>query len=98
MNYANQKLWDGWKSMQVDANGNPEPYGLECFNYAERWANAIEAAMANGASLEDVAWNTSLETANGITGFMHGMAVQILQKCWIHGEQLYAWHKAKWGE
>lgn len=92
MQTINQKEYDAWKAKQVDGNGDPEPYGLECFNFAERWANVMEKKMAKGEKLENIAKQTSYDVADGITGFMYGMAVSILSKCWIHGEQLRKWH------
>lgn len=92
MKIVNEKAYTDWKNKQVDGDGNPEPYGLECFNFAERWANAMEEKMSNGEKLEDIAEQLSYDTANGITGFMYGMGVSILSKCWIHGEQLRQWH------
>lgn len=32
---------------------------------------------------------------DGITGFMYGMAVNILSQCWLHGEALRRWHNIK---
>ena len=92
MQTNDQKKYDDWKAKQVDENGNPEPYWLGCFNFAERWANVMEEKMSNGEKLEDIAKQTSFDVADGITGFMYGMAVSILSQCWIHGEQLRQWH------
>ena len=92
MQTVDQQKYDDWKAKQVDENGNPEPYGLECFNFAERWANVMEEKMSNGEKLEDIAKQTSFDVADGITGFMYGMAVSILSQCWKHGEQLRQWH------
>lgn len=87
MKTKDQNKYDDWKSKQVDKSGNPEPYGLECFNFAERWANAMEKRMEKGERLEDIAKQISFDVADGITGFMYGMAVSILSQCWIHGER-----------
>ena len=92
MQTIDQQKYDDWKAKQVDENGNPEPYSLECFNFAERWANVMEEKMSNGEKLEDIAKQTSFDVAEGITGFMYGMAVSILSQCWKHGEQLRQWH------
>lgn len=70
-----------------------DPYGTACFTYAEAWADLIEKAMADGAKLEDVAEKLSHDAdTEGITGFMYGMAVNILSMAWEHGEQLRIWH------
>lgn len=92
MKLLDKKVYDDWKAKQVDEKGNPEPYGLECFNYAERWANLMEKKISRGEKLEDVATSTSHEAdTSGITGFMYGMAVSILSQCWKYGEQLRRW-------
>jgi len=81
---------DGWvKFVQV----NTDSYGAGVVVYAERWANLMEAKMAVGEKLEDVAKETSNEAdTDGITGFMYGMAVKVLAKVWAHGEALRRWH------
>lgn len=72
---------------------NPDDYGHACFTYAERWADLMEQAIANGEQFEDVAENLShVADKDGITGFMYGVAVSILSKAWIHGERLRRWH------
>lgn len=81
---------EGWrKTVEI----NDDPYGSCAVMYAARWANMMEARMAEGATLEDIAKATSHEAdTEGITGFMYGCAVSILSQVWIHGEQLRRWH------
>lgn len=88
-----QAAWDTWVAAQKG-----DGYGLACFSFAERWADLMEAAIAEGKLLQDVAKQTS-HTADteGITGFMYGMAVSILAKTWVHGEELRRWHNLDWG-
>lgn len=86
MKIIDQQIYDDWKNKQKDA------YSLECFNFAERWANEMELQMSQGKKLEDIAQQISYDVADGITGFMYGMGVSILSHCWIHGEQLRVWH------
>lgn len=89
-----EKTYQEWKDKQVDPD-DPEgsDYGLACFRYAEAWADLMEARMADGAELEDIAKQTSREAdTEGITGFMYGMAVKILAHSWEHGERLRIWH------
>lgn len=70
-----------------------EGYGERCYTYAKDWAELMEARMAKGETLESCAAVTSHEAdTDGITGFMYGMAVSILAKCWEHGEELRRWH------
>lgn len=72
---------------------NDDPYSRRCFTFAEEWAELMEQALARGERLADVA-NPTSRTADtdGITGFMFGMAVAILAKHWVHGEELRRWH------
>ncbi len=86
MEYSNKKSWKKW------VKANKDPYGKAAVDYAERWANLMEAKMAAGAELESIAKSTSHEAdAEGITGFMYGAAVQMLATAWKHGEQLRRW-------
>ena len=87
MKVLNQIEYDDWKGKNTD------PYGGECFRYAEAWAELLEAKLAQGLALADFASAASHEAdTSGITGFMHGMALGILAKCWVHGEELRRWH------
>lgn len=80
----------GWKT-SVEAN--TDPYGAAVMIYAERWARLMEGSIAAGQPLEIVAEQCShLADVEGITGFMHGCAVKILSRVWIHGEDLRRWH------
>jgi len=74
-------------------NKNDDPYSRAVFTYAERWANMMEAALAEGKSLESCAKLLSHEAdVEGITGFMYGAAVSVLASVWEHGEALRRWH------
>lgn len=87
MKIANHQEWE--RSREA----NQDPYGRAVNDYAERWANIMEARMRSGEKLEDVAREASYEAdTGGITGFMYGCAVLILSRCWEHGEQLRRWH------
>lgn len=81
---------EGWeKTVAV----NDDPYGKAGVSFAERWANLMEARIANGERLADIAQATCREAdTEGITGFMYGCAVSILSKVWAHGEELRRWH------
>lgn len=96
-----QEEYDDWKDKQ---KGHDDPmadaYGLACFSYAERWADLMEGEMeANpDADFAEMAKRTSHEAdVEGITGFMYGMAVSILAKCWAEGELLRRWHNGEYG-
>lgn len=80
----------GWQHCVAS---NDDPYGAGNIRFIERWANLMEAGMAGGAELENIAEPTSHEAdTEGITGFMYGMAVSLLAKYWIHGDRLRRWH------
>ena len=72
---------------------NSNPYERRCFTYAECWAELMEDLITKDNLIRDIAKETSrIADTDGITGFMYGMAVSILSKCWIHGEELRIWH------
>jgi len=72
---------------------NNDPYGGAVVVYSEKWADLMEARMANGEKIKDFANETSREAdTDGITGFMYGCAVQGLAHYWEHGEALRLWH------
>lgn len=87
MNISDQNAWQRW------VDNNQDPYGSGVIRFAERWADLMEAKMAEGATLEDIAEATSHEAeTEGITGFMYGAAVSVLATSWEHGDQLRRWH------
>lgn len=72
---------------------NQDPYGNACYRYCSEWATRMEAQMAVGKKIAEIAERTSHEADDeGITGFMYGMAVSILASAWLHGEALRLWH------
>ena len=80
----------------IDAqNGNA--YGLGVYGFAEAWARLMQARIAEGKSLADVADECCAiaDKGYGITGFMYGCAVSVLAGCWKHGEELRRWHNLK---
>lgn len=90
-----KEKYDSWK--QKNADEDDSGYSVACFTYAERWADAIEARMKDGATLESVAEECQPK-GMGITGFQFGCSVGILAKSWIHGEPLRQWHNADMGQ
>jgi hypothetical protein len=83
---------------QSSKDANTDPYGSGIIRYAEAWARLMQAEIANGAALEDIADDTShVADVEGVTGFMHGAAVALLAECWVHGDRLRQWHNRKWG-
>ena len=80
----------GW---EATVKANDDPYGAAGVRYAATWANMMEAEIASGAKLADVAKRTSHDAdTDGITGFMYGCAVSILSQVWKHGDELRRWH------
>lgn len=81
-----------WNKFLEDESQNP--YGFACLRYAARWANLMEARLAAGATdVASIAKETSHEADDdGITGFMYGVSVFMLSKCWARGEDLRRWH------
>lgn len=72
---------------------NSDPYGRRIFTYAEEWAALMEAGLAKGQTIPDIAEETArVADTDGITGFMYGAAVATLAKMWVHGEELRRWH------
>jgi hypothetical protein len=72
---------------------NDDPYGKAAIDYARSWAELMEARMADGAKLEDIAEKAGHDAdVEGITGFMYGCAVSTLSQVWEHGEELRRWH------
>lgn len=81
---------------------NNDPYGRACFTYAERWAEMLENLIGDNEELaEKVIIENAEKTSHkadveGITGFMYGMAVNILSQCWKYGEYLRRWHNKEY--
>ena len=87
MKISNEENWQVW------VDNNKDPYGKGVIDFAERWADLMEAQMDGEIRLEDVAKETSHEAnTEGITGFMYGTAVQVLFTSWEHGDHLRRWH------
>jgi hypothetical protein len=87
MQFKNEADW------KKGLENNSDFYGSGIYRFAERWANMMEAELANGKKLAEVAQETShAADTEGITGFMYGAAVSVLSHCWLHGEELRRWH------
>ena len=81
---------------------NSDPYSRACFTYAERWAELLEKEIEESdKDTKEVMKQYSEKYSHdadieGITGFMFGMAVQILSLCWEYGEELRKWHNKEY--
>lgn len=68
-------------------------YGKGIYHFAARWANMVEAKLAEGAAFADIVKQCSHDAdIEGMSGFSYGCAVNILVHCWSLGEQLRRWH------
>jgi hypothetical protein len=84
---------DAGKWAEIVELNSHDGYSRAVITYAERWADAMEAAIANGETLEQCAERTSREAdKDGITYFMYGAAVGVLAESWQHGDELRRWH------
>lgn len=87
---------DGWQRT-LDANSE-EPYGQAVMKFSEAWARLMQAGIADGKTIAEIAGDCNKEAdAYGITGFQYGCAVSILSLTWQHGEELRRWHNAQYG-
>lgn len=87
MEFADETAWNNAVA------ANDDKYGRAIHEYAKRWAELMEDAIADGATVEACAKELShLADTEGITGFMYGCAVGLLARSWKHGENLRRWH------
>ena len=87
MQITNQEVWQSW------VTNNTDSYGKGVMDYAQRWADLMEARIGAGDDLLSCAKDTSHQAdTEGVTGFMYGAAVSVLASCWRYGEQLRRWH------
>jgi len=81
-----------WKRMVQD--GSNDVYNGAIVRFAERWANMMETEMSSGAKLSDIAQRTSDDAdTDDITCTMHGIAVSIMVRVWVHGDELKRWNR-----
>lgn len=76
----------------LEANSR-DGYNFAAVQFMGRWADLMEAEMASGAALPDIAERTSCQADTDlITGVQYGCAVSGLAKFWVHGDELRQWH------
>lgn len=96
MKFKNEEAQQGFQR-GVD-NQKGDAYGLRIYSYATTWADLMEAELANGRAVVDVAEECSQKAdTDGITGYMYGAAVSALTATWEHGEDLRRWHNKEFG-
>jgi len=90
---AAKEKWDEF----VEINSK-DGYSAGVVKYARRWAKYMQAKIAKGERLTDIADSTHFDAdIEGITGFMYGGAVNALSQFWKHGEELRKWHNKGYG-
>ena len=81
---------------------NSDSYSRACFTYAERWAELLETKIENSdKEISEVFKKYAEEYSHkadteGISGFMYGVAIQILSMEWEYGEYLRKWHNKEY--
>ncbi len=92
MNFKNSNRWQQYSAEASSLSS----YTRGILEFAERWANLIEVAMAHGDALEDVALKLA-DQANedGITANQFDAAVEILVECWTYGDKLLVWNNSR---
>jgi hypothetical protein len=79
----------GWEKSLA---ANTDPYGAAALRFAERWADLMEARIAENSTVAKCAKACARAAdTEGITGFMYGCAVSILSHVWERGEELRQW-------
>lgn len=94
MNLKDEKSWKDWEEK------NQDPYGKACVDYARDWMEAMDNALSASDSLpEEIVPQIYQECEpkdHGITGNMYGCAVEMVSRCWKHGEIVRKAHNIKW--
>ncbi len=79
--------------VQYKTKNRIDSYSARIVSYGEDWANLMEAGIAGGKTIQEIAEAAShTADTDGITGFMYGCAVSALAHFWEHGEELRIWH------
>ncbi|MXQ53293.1 hypothetical protein [Shimazuella alba] len=87
MQIRDQQTWD--ERIRKNVNDEGETYCSVIVDFAERWTDLMEAKMASGARLEDIAKETRKQDNTGLFGFQYYFG--LLVDCWEHGEALLQW-------
>lgn len=79
-------------TFEIWRNNNLDPYGVEVFEYAVRWASLMEEARNNRGvvfGMSEIADETSMKAdTTGISEPQHNWAKSLLRVCWEYGEEL----------
>jgi len=89
---VDQAIWDKFSN-----NPATDELHVGIVSYAARWAGLMEARLARGESLQDIAESTSHQAIDGdLSGGAFMAAISTLVKCWKHGKELRAWYYNKY--
>lgn len=92
---------DAWKA-DTEFPDDPDmenEYARAIVRYAESWGRLMQVRLSadETAMVADVAEKASHDSdLEGSTGFMYGLAVNLLAKHWVRGEELRRWHNLKY--
>ena len=96
MQFKDEAAKEVWDEM-VEKNSH-DPLGKGVVDYARRWAKYMQALIAEGKTVVEIAEQASYDAdIEGITGFMYGCAVNALSQSWKYGEELRKWHNKDYG-
>jgi hypothetical protein len=81
------------ESWRMFVESNRDAYGGRVVRFADEWGRLMQVRIGNGETVAQCADELGrLADDDGITGYMYGCAVQMLFRCWKHGEELRRWH------
>lgn len=87
-----KKFWE--KLVEANSKGF---YSISYVRYTRRWAKCMQKLISEGKTVAEIAKKTSdyCDAVEGVTGFMHGCAVNALSHYWKYGDELLKWHNAQ---
>lgn len=95
-----QSAWEEEKTSCLALGDSPmaalfkrDRWRNDLFQFAEDWARLMQAQIANGKALADVAQDTMREAdIVGISGNQLGVVLGLLERYWPHGQELRRWY------
>lgn len=83
------KNWEKWV-----ADNSKDRYSLAVVTYARRLGKYMQYLMErHNKTVVDIVENASCASdIEGITDYMYGCAISMLEQCWKYGEELSKWH------
>lgn len=81
------------KNWERGLEKNRDPYGYAVYRFASEWATRMERAIESGETVSQCMDRIGHEADDeGISGFMYGVAVNLLAGLWKYGEELRQKH------